>query len=281
MYVIKVGGALGDELLQVCDDVRVLVERGVPLVLLHGGSVESNRLGQQLGVPSRYLTLPSGIRSRYTDRSTLDVLTMAMAGRVKPQLTARLVQCGVRAVGLTGIDGGLVLAKKTPPARAILDERPCVVRDDLTGRVAEVNTELLRLLLGAGYVPVLSPPVIDLEVGPLNIDGDRLAAAVAAAMRATHLIILSNVPGLLRDPARRADDPENLVRRLSLGDFADHLELAQGRMRVKLLAAQEALRAGVDPVILGDGRRASPIQAALAGQGTTLTADFVPEELAS
>jgi acetylglutamate/LysW-gamma-L-alpha-aminoadipate kinase len=279
MYVIKVGGSLGDQLVNVCAGLQKLAARGEPVVVLHGGSAEANRLSQQLGVPMRYLRSSSGMHSRYTDPATLDVLTLAMAGRVKPSLTARLVRCGVRAVGLTGVDGALVRAKKTAPTKAYLDDRLVVVRDDLTGRVVEVNTELLRLLLAAGYMPVLSPPVIDPDVGPLNIDGDRLATAIAVALKATHLIILSNVPGLLRDPA----DPDSLVPRLSLASFAEHVELAQGRMRVKLLAAQEALTRGVRYVILGDGRLASPIEAALAGEGTILEIDTLtlPEELAS
>jgi acetylglutamate/LysW-gamma-L-alpha-aminoadipate kinase len=276
MYVIKVGGSLGDELVNVCNDIQMLVERGVPVVVLHGGSVEANRLSRQLGVPSRYLTSPTGMRSRYTDPATLDVLTMAMAGRVKPLVTTQLVQRGVRAIGLTGIDGALVTARKTPPAKAILEDRLCVVRDDMTGRVAEINTALLRMLLDGGYVPVISPPVIDLKVGPLNIDGDRLAAAIAVALGATHLIILSNVPGLLRDPT----DPTSLVPHLPQRSFAEYVEFAQGRMRVKLLAAQEALAGGVRCVILGDGRLSSPIQAALSGQGTTLEADHQEEVLA-
>lgn len=266
MIVVKVGGSLGDQLVNVCADLRGLTERGEPVVVLHGGSAEAKRLHEQIGVPIRYLRSSSGLHSRYTDLATLDVLTLAMAGRVKPSLTSHLVRCGVRAVGLTGIDGALVLAKKTPPTKAYLDGSLRVVRDDLTGRVVSVNTGLLRLLLDAGYVPVLSPPVIDPDVGPLNIDGDRLASAIAVALAATDLVILSNVPGLLRDPA----DPASLVPRLSLRSFAEHVELAQGRMRVKLLAAQEALTRGVRRVILGDGRLASPIEAALAGQGTVL-----------
>ena len=279
MYVIKVGGSLGDQLVNICAGLQKLAARGEPVVVLHGGSAEANRLSQQLGVPMRYLRSSSGMHSRYTDPATLDVLTLAMAGRVKPSLTARLVRCGVRAVGLTGVDGALVRAKKTAPTKAYLDDRLVVVRDDLTGRVVEVNTELLRLLLASGYMPVLSPPVIDPDVGPLNIDGDRLATAIAVALKATHLIILSNVPGLLRDPA----DPDSLVPRLSLASFAEHIGLAQGRMRVKLLAAQEALTRGVRYVILGDGRLDSPIEAALAGEGTVLEADTLtlPEELAS
>jgi [amino group carrier protein]-L-2-aminoadipate 6-kinase len=279
MIVVKVGGSLGDQLLNVCADLRRLTERGESVIVLHGGSAEAKRLHEQIGVPMRYLRSSSGMHSRYTDSATLDVLTLAMAGRVKPSLTSHLVRCGVRAVGLTGIDGALVVAKKTPPAKAYLDGTLRVVRDDLTGRVVSVNTGLLRLLLDAGYVPVLSPPVIDPEVGPLNIDGDRLASAIAVALAATDLIILSNVPGLLRDPA----DPASLIPRLSLRSFAEHVELAQGRMRVKLLAAQEALIRGVRRVILGDGRLVSPLETALAGQGTVLESDTVSEleELAS
>jgi acetylglutamate/LysW-gamma-L-alpha-aminoadipate kinase len=277
MYVIKVGGSLGDELLNVCADVERLARQGESIVVLHGGSVEANRLSGQLGVPSRYLTARDGMRSRYTDPATLDVLTLAMAGRVKPRLTSHLVQRGVRAVGLTGIDGALVTAKKTPPVKAVLDDRLCVVRDDLTGRVVAVNTELLWVLLGAGYVPVLSPPVIDPEVGPLNIDGDRLASAIAVALAASHLVILSNQPGLLRDLA----DPASLILRLPQSDFTEYLGFAQGRMRVKLQAAQAALEGGVRQVILGDGRFPFPIAAALAGQGTRLESDLVREEVVS
>jgi [amino group carrier protein]-L-2-aminoadipate/L-glutamate 6-kinase len=275
MYVIKVGGSLGEDLVNVGADVARLAGRGAPVVVLHGGSAETERLGRQLGVSSRYLTARDGMRSRYTDPATLDLLTLAMAGRVKPRLTAHLVQRGVRAVGLTGIDGALVTAKKTPPVKAMLDERLSVVRDDLTGRVVAVNTELLRLLLGSGYLPVLSPPVIDPEVGPLNIDGDRLAAAIAVALGATHLVILSNQPGLLRDLA----DPASLIPSLPQRDFAEYLGFAQGRMRVKLQAAREALEGGVRQVILGDGRLPCPIATALAGQGTRLEPDLVTAEV--
>lgn len=279
MLVVKVGGSLGDQLMNVCADLRRLTLRGEPVVVLHGGSAEANRLHEQIGVPKRYLRSSSGMHSRYTDAATLDVLTLAMAGRVKPSLTANLVRCGVRAVGLTGIDGALVLAKKTPPARAFLDDRLVVVRDDLTGRVRSVNTALLRLLLDGGYVPVLSPPVIDPDCGPLNIDGDRLASAIAVALGATQLILLSNVPGLLRDPG----DPASLIRRLEPSSFEEHAGLAQGRMRVKLLAAQEALSGGVRRVVVGDGRLASPIAAALAGEGTVLDSGTLHprEEMAS
>jgi acetylglutamate/LysW-gamma-L-alpha-aminoadipate kinase len=191
-----------------------------------------------------------------------------MVGRVKPLLVAQLARLGVRAIGLTGIDGVLISAEKTPPVRAILDERLRVVRDDLTGRIVSINRELLDLLINAGYVPVVSPPVIDLNSGPLNIDADRLAAAIAVALRADQLLILSDVPGLLRD----VNDPASLVPSILAGALDQYLELARGRMRVKLHAARDAINGGVARVVLADGRGSSPVLAALDGAGTTLEA---------
>ncbi|HEY0736676.1 MAG TPA: [LysW]-aminoadipate kinase [Herpetosiphonaceae bacterium] len=275
MQVIKVGGALGPMLSNVCNDIHTLVGRGETLVVVHGGSLDTNELADQLGQPIRYLTAPSGMRSRYTDPATLDVLTMAMLGRVKARIVAQLVRLGVRAVGLSGLDAALVTAEKTPAVKAVVDDRLRVVRDDMTGRVTALNKDLLDLLLTAGYVPVISPPVLDPQVGPLNTDADRLAALVARTLGAESLILLSNVPGLLRDPS----DPGSLVPTIPGDDIDHYLGLAQGRMRVKLLAAYEALTGGVPRVVLGDGRIDGPISAALAGLGTTLVANMPQEEI--
>jgi acetylglutamate/LysW-gamma-L-alpha-aminoadipate kinase len=242
--------------------------------LVHGGSAEANRLGEQLSCPPRYLEAADGMRSRYTDAATLDVLTMAMVGRIKPRLVEQLGRLGARAIGLTGLDGRLVTARQTPPVKAIVDGRRSVVRDDHVGRITAINVDLLRLLLGAGYVPVISPPVLDPAIGPLNSDADRLAAALAVALGAEWLITLSNVPGLLRDAA----DPASLITSLTAADRDAALGFARGRMRVKLQAAYEALEGGVGRVVVGDGRLPQPIHAALRGAGTLLTSCARPEE---
>lgn len=273
MLVIKVGGALGPLLPNICADIVQLVGGGETVVLVHGGSAEASALAQQLGHPPRYLTGADGARSRYTDATTLDILTMALAGRVKPRLVEQLARLGVRAVGLTGLDGGLVTAQKPAAVKALVDGRLQVVRDDFSGRATALDPALVRLLLQSSYVPVISPPVLDPRIGALNSDADRLAALLAVALGADQLIVLSNVPGLLRDPA----DPASLVRTIPLDDFAAYLPLAQGRMRVKLLAAAEALSGGVARVVLGDGRRESPVRAALDGHGTLLAAALTEE----
>jgi [amino group carrier protein]-L-2-aminoadipate 6-kinase len=192
---------------------------------------------------------------------------LAMLGRVKPALITELLAAGVPAVGLSGVDGGLVTVTRTPPARAVVDGAERVVRDDLSGRIVAVEPRLLRTLTDAGYVPVVSPPALDLIDGPLNVDADRIATALAVALGAAWLIIFSDVPGLSRD----REDPLSLIAELSTADVPAHVSNAGGRMKVKLQSAAAARRAGVPNVILADGRRATPLRDARRGAGTRVT----------
>ncbi|HEX2130150.1 MAG TPA: [LysW]-aminoadipate kinase [Actinophytocola sp.] len=264
--MVKVGGALDADMSRVCADVRALADRGAEVVVVHGGGAAADRLGGELGRRTRYLTGAGERRSRYTDAGALDTLTLAMLGRVKPPLVTALLGLGVRAVGLSGIDGGLVTATRNPPARAVLDGTPCVVRDDLSGRITAVDPHLPLTLLTAGYVPVVSPPALDPAAGPLNVDADRFAAAIAVAMGADWLVMLSDVPGLLAD----REAPASLVPVLPRNELPRFLTMAGGRMKVKLRAAAEAHAAGVPNVVLADGRHDSPVLAAVAGAGTRL-----------
>jgi [amino group carrier protein]-L-2-aminoadipate 6-kinase len=270
--VVKIGGSLEERSDAACADVAALVGRGAAVVVVHGGAAEADRLARELGRPPRHLARAGGQRSRYSDAPALDALQLAMLGRVKPRLVRELGRRGVPAVGLSAMDGGLVTAVRNPPARALVDGRPRVVRDDLSGRVAAVDVRVLRTLLDAGFVPVASPPACDAEATALNLDADRLAAAIAVGLRAELLIVLSDVEGLLRDPA----DPATLVREVSEADYAACLELARGRMRVKLAAAREALSGGVPHVVLADGRVPSPVLSARAGAGTRLVRGPAP-----
>jgi [amino group carrier protein]-L-2-aminoadipate 6-kinase len=263
--VIKVGGSLGSDMSRACADITALVSAGCSVVVVHGGGAESDKLALELGRRTKYLTSTRGRRSRYTDAEALDSLTLGMLGRVKPPLLVSLLGMGVNAVGLSGVDGGLVTARRTPPARVVVDGEERVVRDDLSGRVVAVNPTLVTTLLDAGYVPVVSPPALDPVAGPLNVDADRFAAELAMALAADWLIILSNVPGLLRDQG----DPMSLVPTIPVGDLPDYLDLAGGRMKVKVRSAGDACAAGVRRVVLADGRNASPVLAARAGAGTT------------
>jgi len=142
----------------------------------------------------------SGYSSRRTDRRTIEIFEMVYCGQMNKGWVEKLQQRGVNALGLSGMDGRLWQGKRKD-ALKIIDEkgRKLVLRDDYTGRVDLVNTQLLRSLLVAGYVPVLTPPAISYTGEAINVDGDRAAAATAVALEAEALVILSNVPGLLEN----------------------------------------------------------------------------------
>src|SRR5262249_47055790 len=140
----------------VCADIAELTAGGVRVVLVHGGSAEMARLAGRLGVTLRQLVAPDGVVTRYTDPATLEVLLLALAGSVKPALVAELARHSVPALGLTGLDGGLLRARRREAVRTVVDGRQIVIRDDHSGRIVSVNTSMLHTVLGAGLVPVVS-----------------------------------------------------------------------------------------------------------------------------
>jgi acetylglutamate/LysW-gamma-L-alpha-aminoadipate kinase len=263
VFVVKVGGGAGIDIDQVLRDLS----NHRDFVLVHGGSDETNQLSERLGKSPRFVTSVSGHVSRYTDRETLDIFSMALAGKMNVNIVSRLQQLGVNAVGLTGVDGRLLEGTRKDTIKIVEGSRRMVLRDDYTGKVERVNTALLRTLLDGGYVPVVTVPAISYEGEPINADGDRAAAAIAAAMGVDDLVILSNVPGLLRD----LKDPASLIGNVPKGRIDEFAAFAEGRMKKKVLGAQEALDAGVKRVVLGTANIEGPVTEALAGRGTVIS----------
>jgi acetylglutamate/LysW-gamma-L-alpha-aminoadipate kinase len=266
MLVVKVGGSQGINYDAVCADVAALVRGGTRLVLVHGGSHETNVISERLGKPPRMLTSVSGFTSRYTDAETLDIFAMVYCGKVQKRLVERLQRLGCNALGLSGVDGRLLEGSRKAAITVVEGGKKRVVRDDFTGRVEQVNAGLLTSLLDTGYTPVVAPLAISFDGEAINVDGDRAAAAIAAALGAERLVILSNVPGLLR----RYPDEATLIPRLARVGLAEALDFAEGRMKKKVLGAAEAFAGGVRQVIFADGRVEGPIRAALAGRGTVI-----------
>jgi acetylglutamate/LysW-gamma-L-alpha-aminoadipate kinase len=239
--VIKAGGSKGVSRDAVADLVAE-VARHDEIVLVHGASAETDRLASALGVPQEQITSPSGHVSRRTDRQTLEIFAMAALGVENFLYVEKLQQRGIDAVGLSGISGRLLVGKKKD-VRAVRDGKTMILRDDYTGTIEAVNLPLLTQFIAPGRVPVVAPLALSLENEALNVDGDRVAARIAVAIDADALLILTNVPGLLRD----IHDPSSLVAETTL---AEAEQLAQGRMKKKILAAREALEAGVDEVVI-------------------------------
>lgn len=268
MLVVKIGGAEGIDYEAIADDLADLAKRGEEMVVVHGGSAMTNQVAEALGHPAQFVTSTSGYTSRRTDRRTLEIFEMVYCGQMNKGWVERLQQRGVNALGLCGADGRLWEGQRKSAIK-IVDEqgRRRVLRDDYTGKVERVNVPLLRQLLGAGFLPVLTPPAISYAGEAINVDGDRAAAATAVALGADVLVILSNVPGLLKD----FPDEASLIRHIPAGQLDNFMAMAQNRMKKKVMGAGEALSSGVDKVIFADGRAAQPIQRALAGEGTVIS----------
>lgn len=230
--VVKIGGAALVDAAWLTTFAEAAAAARAPLVIVHGGGPDISALSDRLGIEVRWHE-----GRRVTPPEALDVATMVLAGRVNKRVVGALLAAGVDAIGLSGIDGGLLRAE-------------IVENGDLgrVGRVASVRTALIRGLLQLGHVIVVSPISLGADGGALNVNADDAAAAIAAALGATELVFLTDVPGV-RDGAGMRDA-------LGIDEAALLVEsgVASGGMSVKLNAALAALGCGVPAVRIGDAR---------------------------
>lgn len=270
MIVLKIGGdvfksGLNEDLAS--DIKRVLRERGEKIVIVHGGGDEVTEIAEKLGKKQVFVTSPEGIKSRYTDYETVEIYTMVMAGRINKAIIRWLISTGLPAVGLSGIDGPLLVAERKKKL-VIMDERgrKRVIDGGFTGRIIAVNPRPLELLLGGGYIPVVSPIAIGEENEYLNVDSDRAAGQIAGALKAERLIFLTDVPGVRVG--------EEYLKKISLEEARKLLLRIGSGMNMKLIASIEALEAGVKEAIIASGLIQAPITSALDGlNGTVIVAE--------
>jgi acetylglutamate/LysW-gamma-L-alpha-aminoadipate kinase len=271
MLVVKIGGGAGigaAAFAWFAADLAALTAEGRQVVVVHGGNAEFSALSAALGRPPRMVTSATGRVSRYTDRATMDAMLMAYCGKVNKSLVGALQAAGVNAVGLSGLDGALAAGRRKAVLRGTEDGKPKVLRDDHAGTIETLNVDLLKLLLGAGYLPAVTPPALGEDGVPINVDGDKLALELAVALGAEGLLFFSDTPGLLRD----VTDEGSLVWEIDAAAPEAALAAASGRMVVKVEAALGAVARGVGQVVFADGRVERPISRALAGEGTVVRA---------
>ena len=238
IVVIKYGGnAMINEQLkqQVMEDIVLLWLIGVKVVLVHGGGPEISETMQKLGKEAVFV---DGLR--VTDKETVDIVQMVLAGKINKTLVNLLEMKGGNAMGLSGMDGRLIEAK-------VKDERLGYV-----GEVTKVNIQPVLDLLEKGYIPVISTLGCDEQGNAYNINGDTAAASVAGALNAERLIMLSDIPGVLRDK----DDPASLIREMTILEAARLRDdgVISGGMIPKVECCVDAIMKGVHKVIIMDGR---------------------------
>lgn len=237
-YVVaKYGGnAMTDPQLKksVMQDILLLQLVGVKVILVHGGGPEISAMLKKLSIESHF---ENGLR--VTDDDTMEVVQMVLAGKVNKSLAADLSALGGRAVGLCGIDGGLIKVHQK-------DEKLGHV-----GEIDEINTKILDDLLNGGFIPVISSIGIDDDGNPYNINADTAAAKIAAALHAESMVVMSNINGVLRDK----DDENSLISQMSLAD-AEELKksgIIAGGMIPKVDCCTNAVKEGVKKVFIING----------------------------
>jgi len=235
----------------------------VPTVLVHGGGNTVTGIAEKLGIQQKFVTSPEGFRSRYTDAETIQVFTMVMAGKINKEIVRHLQSRKIPAVGLSGLDGGLIRAERKQKL-VVKDERGRrrIIDGGYTGRVTHVDVSLLQMLLTAGYVPVIAPIALGSENEPLNLDGDRTAAHVAGAVRADLLLLLTDVEGVTL--------AGGIVPRLSAAEAKRGIPNLGPGMITKVYAALEALSMGVGKVVISSGHRENPFTSAIQEQAGTV-----------
>ena len=262
--VVKIGGARAVDPEGVLADIAAVRDDGTDVVVVHGGSTAVDDTLERMGMEPEYVETPSGIVGRFTDAETMDVFTMAMAGRVNTDLVVGLRAEGVDAVGLSGVDGGLFEGPRKSAVRVLEDNKKKIRRGDHSGRIESVDGDLLETLLAGGYTPVVSPPMLADEGVAVNTDADRAAAAIAAELGA-RLVSLTDVTGVYRDP----DGPATVIDRVETpAEYEALTEAAEGFMERKVMAAEEALASGAESVTVADANADAPVRSALNGGGT-------------
>lgn len=238
IVVVKYGGnaMINEELKQqVMEDIVLLWLVGVKVVLVHGGGPEINRLMERLGKAPVFV---DGLR--VTDQETMDIVQMVLSGKVNKTLVNLLEMQGGRAMGISGIDGGLIRAQAKDP------------RLGFVGRITGVDIRPVMDMLEKGYIPVISTLGCDEQGNAYNINGDTAAAFIAGALGAERLIMMTDIAGILRDQ----HDPSTLIPKLTVeqakGLYASGV--ISGGMIPKVDCCIEALNRGVESVIIMDGR---------------------------
>lgn len=240
IVVVKYGGnaMLNEELKQaVMEDIVLLNTIGIKVVLVHGGGPEINHMLDRVGKESKFV---DGLR--YTDGETMEIVQMVLTGKLNKDIVGILLQKGGKAVGLSGVDAGLLRAKKTDKDLGFV------------GEVTDVNPDILLSMLDRGFIPVVSTVALG-EQGDdarYNINADTAAAKIAVALKAEKFVQLTNVPGILRN----IDDPTSLIKRIertAIGSLKATGVIAGG-MIPKIECCETALNGGVPRTHIIDGR---------------------------
>lgn len=239
--VVKYGGnaMIKPELKKaVMSDIILLSLVGVKVVLVHGGGPEISGMLNKLGIESKFV---NGLR--YTDKDTAEVVQMVLSGKTNKDLVSLIGVCGGKAIGMCGIDGGMIKVKK-------LEENG--IDYGFVGEIIDVDPSAIKKTLEEDYIPVIATVGVDGEGQVYNINADTAAAEIAASLKAENIITLTDIPGLMRD----VNDKNSLIPEIHLDEIESLIEsgIIYGGMIPKIKSCEKAIRSGVKKAVMIDGR---------------------------
>ena len=225
-------------------DTVLLKYVGMKPLIVHGGGPDISRSMDKLGKEPKFI---KGLR--VTDEETMEIIEMVLVGKISTEIVSELIKHDGQAISLSGKDSSLIFAHKKGASK--IDEQ--IVDLGLVGEVDCVNTDLLDMFLDNNYIPVISPVGIAKDGTSLNLNADTAAGEVASAVGAEKLIILTDVPGVLRDP----DDPDSLIQKIRLDEIPGLIEegIISGGMIPKIETCVKAIENGVESCHIIDGRK--------------------------
>ena len=263
MLLIKIGGGKELNIKGIITDLAALNEK---FIIVHGANALRDELAKNLNYEKRIVTSLSGYDSVFSDETTIDLAMMAYAGLKNKRIVELCQQNGINAVGLSGLDGKVIQGKRNSGIKVREGGKTLLLRD-FSGKPKSINKQLLEMLLGNGYIPVLSVPLIDENNFAINSENDDIIALLQTELKADKVISLIEAPGFLLDK----NDPNSLVEKMSKVELEAMEQKVEGRMKRKILAIRKLFEGGDTTVIISDGRTEHPIVDSLNGKGTTIS----------
>ncbi|MFX1445949.1 MAG: [LysW]-aminoadipate/[LysW]-glutamate kinase [Promethearchaeota archaeon] len=261
--VIKIGGDLLKENLDfIISDLLKLHAETKKIVLCHAGADVITAVAEKMGKPQIFTHSTKGYKARYVDEETRDIYVMVVAGLNNKRIVKEMVAKGLPAVGISGVDGGLITAERFEKALVILEGKR-KLKDNFTGKPSKVNVQLIETLWENNYIPVVASIAISTDNEIVGGDSDRMSNAIAIATKADKLILLTDVDGVL-------DKNKKLITHVNSTRADSILENVTGGMKTKVITALKSASEGIKQVIIASGLRENPIIKALNNENCTI-----------
>lgn len=262
MIIIKIGGGEEININGIMKDLSKLKEQ---FIIVHGANAFRDRLAEDLGRKKKVITSVSGYSSVFSDETAIDMIMMAYAGLRNKRIVELCQKNGINAIGLSGIDGKLIIGRRNKGIRVKEEGKLKIIRD-LSGKPKQINKKLLELLLKNNFVPVICIPIIDEDNFAINSENDDIVVVLQNTFKANKIIQLIDAPGFLAEK----ENPASLVKSINKDELKIIEEKVEGRMKRKILALRKLFENNTIKVIISDGRTKQPIKDALNGKGTVI-----------